>query len=449
MTTVNASFTGTTAASATAALPVDVTCGSHPFNTGDVVLFSAFDEMTELNGNYFNVESLDANSLGLRGVGPGLTPIDGSGFTAETTGGIASLGLSSILSVKEEGEEVTITLTGGATATLALDREAGTGSEVWKELRRWTGNVVYQFKTQQRDQRYRLRLISWTSGTITAVLADAARSVPLEELLTATEDGLTIAGTLTVDGVSTLTGDVTSGDIIAGDLTADTVASLGAISDGAASTFASGAQIGNLTLGDGSIVDSSGAIYFGNEALTTTGLQTANGLATTQNTGTSAATSVVEKGDGHRHTTILTITGLSLPAIGDNVSKAVGDLIYTFPGGAIILESVYANIIVAPAGAENDAVVADVGIGSTIATGAVALLDGTPGFEDMLTGFNVTLDDATASVSAGQSTAGGPMFIASGDDHTVHVNVAAAWADSAAQTCTYTGVVVLNWIFEE
>ena len=172
-------------------------------------------------------------------------------------------------------------------------------------------------------------------------------------------------------------------------------------------------------------------------------------VETGANLGVSAATSVKEYGDGFNHVTVLTATALALPDIADNAAKAVGDLIYTLPAGAIILEAVYANIIVAPAGAENDAVSADVGVGSTIATGAVAVLDGTLGFEDMLTGFAVTTDDATASVSAQQSTAGGPMFVASGDDHTVHVNVAATWLSSAAQTCTYTGTVVLIWKFLE
>lgn len=50
-----------------------------------------------------------------------------------------------------------------------------------------------------------------------------------------------------------------------------TVTATGAISDGAASTFTTGASIGTLTLGNGSITDSSNAINFGNEALSTTG----------------------------------------------------------------------------------------------------------------------------------------------------------------------------------
>jgi len=47
--------------------------------------------------------------------------------------------------------------------------------------------------------------------------------------------------------------------------------SVGAITAADASTIASGTTIGNLTLGDGSIVDSSGAIAFGDENLSTTG----------------------------------------------------------------------------------------------------------------------------------------------------------------------------------
>ena len=45
----------------------------------------------------------------------------------------------------------------------------------------------------------------------------------------------------------------------------------GAISDSAASTFTSGAAIGNVTISDGSIIDASGDISFGDDNLVTTG----------------------------------------------------------------------------------------------------------------------------------------------------------------------------------
>lgn len=169
----------------------------------------------------------------------------------------------------------------------------------------------------------------------------------------------------------------------------------------------------------------------------------------TTNPGVSAASAVNEFGNGFAKVTVLTATALALPNIASGADLAVGDLIYTFPAGAIILEAVYVNLTLDPAGTENDAVVADLGVGSTLATGAVALLAGTPGFEDMMTGFGVTADGALAGITAQQSAVGGPMFIAAGDDHTVHVNVAAAWAVSASQVTTYSGTIALVWKFME
>ena len=96
-------------------------------------------------------------------------------------------------------------------------------------------------------------------------------------------------GTLTVDGVATLAssstvgnltladGSITdsSGAISFGDENLSTTGTLGA----GVATLASSSTIGNLTLADGSITDSSGAISFGDENLSSTG--TADWGATT------------------------------------------------------------------------------------------------------------------------------------------------------------------------
>ncbi len=164
------------------------------------------------------------------------------------------------------------------------------------------------------------------------------------------------------------------------------------------------------------------------------------------NKGTSAATSVKEYGDGLSHVTVLTATAL---AMGDTVtsaaSKAVGDLIYTFPAGHILVEAVFVDIIVNPAGAENDAVVADVGVGTTIGVGAVDVLSGTAGFEDFMTGQAVTVDSSNVLTTVKESTGGGPMYISDTDDRTLHINAAAAWQNAASATIDYTGTVVLIW----
>jgi hypothetical protein len=69
-----------TAASATAANPVVVTITAHGYVTGDFVLLRAMDEMTEVNGRVFQVTRVDADTFQL-------DDEDGSGYTAESTGG--------------------------------------------------------------------------------------------------------------------------------------------------------------------------------------------------------------------------------------------------------------------------------------------------------------------------------------------------------------------------
>lgn len=208
----------------------------------------------------------------------------------------------------------------------------------------------------------------------------------------------------------------------------------------------------NLT-GDGSITAAEVAQLSGSSptapaASTTAILDSGGDLRTASNVGTSAATSVIEYGDGFNHTTVLTCTALATPDVADNAASAVGDLIYTFPAGAIILESAYFNIaLTLDDSTKTDT--PDVGLGTVIGTGSEPTLDTTAEFEDILTGQTATDVNGTATVTAAVPTNGAPLFIASGDAHTVHVNAADTWANTTTQGLVYTGTVVLNWKFME
>ncbi len=456
MGTVNASFTGTTAASSTAADPIDVTCASHPFSTGNVVLFTAFDEMTALNGSYYNVESLDANSLGLRGVGPALTPIDGTVSpygTAETTGGVASLGLSSVLRVPAQDEVVTVTLTGTWVATLALEREKAKGSDVWTEVKRWTANTAYTFITQRENTAYRLRLVAYTSGTITAVLADAARAVPLSDVLVTDEDGVTITGTLSVSGASTLTGAVASGALT----------STGAIADGAASTLTTGAQIGNLTLADGSITDSGGAISFGDESLTTTGAlasgahtQTALNI-TTLNIGAVNGSEVVavENGDGIYHSTVLTCTAAVIDMADDAAQGQYGGTkIYDFPVGHIAILGCTCDGDFTAVETWLDTWAGDMCLGTAAPTDAQSTEAGEDNIQQLTaTGTAsalVAAIDASVQVAAVLTESGARWF--NGTDTAVDLFLNMITDDDDGNTNTtgamlFTGTITVNWVY--
>ena len=105
------------------------------------------------------------------------------------------------------------------------------------------------------------------------------------------DDDLSVAGTANITGISTLAsastignltladGSITdsSGAISFGDENLSTTGTLGA----GVATLASSSTVGNLTLADGSITDSSGAISFGNENLSTTGTLASGALTVT------------------------------------------------------------------------------------------------------------------------------------------------------------------------
>lgn len=65
----------------TKANPAVVTCAAHPLASGDVVKFSNVGGMTDLNGEVYIVEKIDANSFSL-------VDTDSTGYNAYTSGGV-------------------------------------------------------------------------------------------------------------------------------------------------------------------------------------------------------------------------------------------------------------------------------------------------------------------------------------------------------------------------
>lgn len=153
----------------------------------------------------------------------------------------------------------------------------------------------------------------------------------------------------------------------------------------------------------------------------------------------------VTNGDGRSFVTELTLDEVSLPIAGA-AAAAVGALIYTFPAGAHLHEVSYMNVELQGGGTVN-ADTPDVGIGSVIGTGAVATLDGTPEFEDYITGQTAADCNGTATeVGPIGATAGiltGISLNAVGGVKAVHLNVADTWA--GADTILASGKVVLKW----
>jgi hypothetical protein len=164
---------------------------------------------------------------------------------------------------------------------------------------------------------------------------------------------------------------------------------------------------------------------------------------TATNNGTAATgVTAVEYGDGHYHKTVLTVD-TTLPAIAGGADLAVGKLLYTLPAGAIIVRGSYISLAIQQTDGNIDADTPDGGLGTTIASGAVAVLSGTAAFENIMTGQTFDDCDGTAEVK----TINTELVIEASGDHTVYFNVADGWAASGDAAAGLSGTVVLLWEF--
>lgn len=166
-------------------------------------------------------------------------------------------------------------------------------------------------------------------------------------------------------------------------------------------------------------------------------------LTTSVNVGTPApaVTRAVEYGDGHNHTTVLTISQLAAVTSGDNVSLSMGELIYTFPAGEIVVNSSHLDLLLT--NAEHDTETPDTGLGTTIGSGANATI--TSAQENIMVGATNTIGTQLRRTSGLQLV----IPASGGVAHAVFINLALAWADTAgsALDVDMAGTVVLNWTY--
>lgn len=204
------------------------------------------------------------------------------------------------------------------------------------------------------------------------------------------------------------------------------------ILDGATVTFS------ELNLLDGSAVANS-------TASVAPILDSSKRLRTAANVGTpGTGVTQVTVGDGRQMTTTLTLTGVAI-TIGDTADLGTGALIYTLPAGVQFIDYAYMSVALTADDVANQTDTPEVGLGTVIASGAVAVLGGTATFEDILEGAAVADCNGTAKVSADVPTANIPLVRLSGDAKTIYLNYADGWADGAVQTATASGTVVLKW----
>jgi hypothetical protein len=159
--------------------------------------------------------------------------------------------------------------------------------------------------------------------------------------------------------------------------------------------------------------------------------------------------------DGIRYRTQIRVNRLR-KAIASDAALGFGEHIATFPkglirpvGGLVVLNSLCPTGLSATAG--------EVGLGSTVASGAVATLGGTVGFENLMEGTTLANHVAATplvsrkandSVVRGTQGALGPAVLdGSANAVKVHLNVASTWDQTAGESVTFGGVVILDWEF--
>lgn len=168
----------------------------------------------------------------------------------------------------------------------------------------------------------------------------------------------------------------------------------------------------------------------------------------TGNVGTAAAgVTAVEFGDAYDHTTILTVD-TALGAIAGGAALGLGVLLYTLPAGAQIISAAHIDLAIQQTEGHITADTPTVGLGTTVASGAVSVLSGTAAFQNILTGTAAADCDGTPTIKTTLATASpfGLVCEASGGlNKTVYFNVADTWAASGDAGPGVTGTVVLKW----
>jgi hypothetical protein len=170
-------------------------------------------------------------------------------------------------------------------------------------------------------------------------------------------------------------------------------------------------------------------------------------VTTSQNKGAyGAGVTVTEEGTSRIHQTVLKINTV-LPNIAGGASLGVGNLIYTFPAGNIIVDSAYMSMAITQTTGHINANTPTVGVGTVIASGAVSVLSGTATFQNILVGTAAANCTGTPTVLTAIPTANVPFVIAAASAHTIYFNTAAAWAASGDPAAILTGTIIINWEF--
>jgi hypothetical protein len=153
----------------------------------------------------------------------------------------------------------------------------------------------------------------------------------------------------------------------------------------------------------------------------------------------------VEYGSPYSHVSRLTIAGV-LGAIAGGASLGLGFLLYTLPAGAQIVENSWMSIGLTQTQGNINANTPNVGIGHTVASGAVSTLAGTAAFMDIITQQAATNCTGTPTAITLTATSSPFSYITqAGGTKTIYLNFAAAWNAGGDAGALINGNVILNW----
>jgi len=186
-------------------------------------------------------------------------------------------------------------------------------------------------------------------------------------------------------------------------------------------------------------------MYTVNETLSAVLAAITSGEGVVSNIGTvsGATVSASEEGNSYDHVTVLTLASLDLGAVAAAADEAIGALAYTLPAGNIVVKSVKTDISLLKTGALITADKPDLGIGTTVASGAVAVLGGTPAFENISTGVAAADCNGTSNEAFVTNQV---LGLKASVDHTIYINAADGWAGADAGLLA-SGTVRIEWTY--
>lgn len=132
----------------------------------------------------------------------------------------------------------------------------------------------------------------------------------------------------------------------------------------------------------------------------------------------------------------------TLPAIAGGANLGVGKLLLTLPSLECQILGSSMSMAVKQTQGNITADTPDAGLGTTIASGVVATLDGTAAFENILTGQTMANCNGTAIV---ESVATNLALTSGGVNKTIYFNIADGWAASGDTAAKLYGTVELLW----